>query len=176
MIKKEGMLRSTPLKQRTERNEARNGEREKLVRSGLATGNNRLRGFESSPTASRNLSPSLPSAATKMERLREKVAKAADRLLSLEGQVFTGMILRGATTRAYTGRWSEAILLIKRWGIDPNKLAIKPDESPRDRASTTFPPMFLSVSFLFARSVCVRVPRPPCFDDLPSFSLPHRAG
>ena len=41
--------------------------------------------------------------------------------------------------RAYTGRRSEAILLIKRWGIDPNKLAIKPDESPRDRASTTFP-------------------------------------
>lgn len=34
------------------------------------------------------------------------------------------------------GRRSEAILLIKRWGIDPNKLAIKPDESPHDRAST----------------------------------------
>lgn len=40
--------------------------------------------------------------------------------------------------RAYTvvvrgrvGRRSEAILLIKRWGIDPNKLAIKPDESLR---------------------------------------------
>lgn len=29
------------------------------------------------------------------------------------------------------GRRSEAILLIKRWGIDPNKLAIKPDESLR---------------------------------------------
>lgn len=51
------------------------------------------------------------------------------------------MILRGeAEARAYTavggrvGRRSEAILLIKRWGIDPNKLTIKPDESPRDRS------------------------------------------
>ena len=60
-------------------------------------------------------------------------------------EVYGGMILRGeAQRRAYTpvggrvGRRSEAILLIKRWGIDPNKLTIKPDESPRDRASTTF--------------------------------------
>lgn len=37
----------------------RDRERGKLVGSGLATGNNRLRGFESSPTTSRNLPLSL---------------------------------------------------------------------------------------------------------------------
>lgn len=62
------------------------------------------------------------------------------RRVEVHGDDFTW---RG-TTWAYTvvggrvGRRSEAILLIKRWGIDPNKLTIKPDESPRDRASTTF--------------------------------------
>lgn len=67
------------------------------------------------------------------------------------------MILRGeAQTRAYTavggrvGRRSEAILLIKRWGIDPNKLTIKPDESPRDRTSTLF---YVSTSV----PVCMRL-------------------
>lgn len=62
------------------------------------------------------------------------------RRVEVHGDDFT----RRSTTWAYTvvggrvGRRSEAILLIKRWGIDPNKLTIKPDESPRDRASTTF--------------------------------------
>lgn len=54
------------------------------------------------------------------------------------GTLERGMIVCG-TRWAYTivggrvGRRSQAILLIKRWGIDPNKLAIKPDESLRDR-------------------------------------------
>ena len=120
-------------------------EREKLVRQGLATGNNRLRGFESWPTTSRSPSPSLPSPKTRMERLRERKWRKQTSPLSLslslseEGKAgFHGDDFKW-NARAYTGRRSEAILLIKRWGIDPNKLAIKPDESPRDRASTTFP-------------------------------------
>lgn len=59
--------------------------------------------------------------------------------------------------RAYTvvvrgrvGRRSEAILLIKRWGIDPNKLAIKPDESLRTIAHHTTP-FYVSAQM----SVCI---------------------
>lgn len=47
------------------------------------------------------------------------------------------------------GRRSEAILLIKRWGIDPNKLAIKPDESLRTIAlqpRSTFPQMSVCIA------------------------------
>lgn len=70
--------------------------------------------------------------------------------------------------RAYTvvvrgrvGRRSEAILLIKRWGIDPNKLAIKPDESLRTIAHHTTPfyvsaQMSVCISAKVAWMVCTR--------------------
>lgn len=59
------------------------------------------------------------------------------------------------------GRRSEAILLIKRWGIDPNKLAIKPDESLRTIAlqprSLPFPQMSVCIGEGGGRVVCLSV-------------------
>lgn len=55
------------------------------------------------------------------------------------------------------GRRSEAILLIKRWGIDPNKLAIKPDESLRTIAlqpRSTFPQMSVCIAKVAPVRVC----------------------
>lgn len=87
--------------------------------------------------------------------------------------------------RAYTvvvrgrvGRRSEAILLIKRWGIDPNKLAIKPDESLRTIAHHTTPfyvsaQMSVRISakdgmYVFARVCMCRCIM--CIRGAPSFS------
>lgn len=60
------------------------------------------------------------------------------------------------------GRRSEAILLIKRWGIDPNKLAIKPDESlrtialqPRSLRFRKCPCVLAKVAATVARCVCL---------------------
>ena len=136
-------------------------EREKLVRQGLATGNNRLRGFESWPTTSRSPSPSLPSPKTRMERLRERKWRKQTSPLSLslslslkgERQVFTGMILRGARGPTPVGGLRQSCWLKGGASTQIN--------SPLNQMSLRaialqprFLPMFLSVSlFLFAPSL-----------------------